>query len=1047
MFAVERQGSRAKGVTPAARRNATTAQAASPERPASPRPLPVAGPAWSFADVPTVAPERAKASPARLPPVVARPPALPPLPIGRADDPSERQADRLAEAALRQPARRSCAACGECADCRTARLRRNRSDPPSPAPRLAPRVVHEVLRSPGRPLDPGLRGAMEQRFAHDFGRVRIHADAAAARSAQAVAANAYAVGERIVFGQGRFAPDTAAGRRLLAHELAHVVQQAGAGTPVVQRDVATGMEVVEPPSSGSILDRAFKAADEKRWEVAASLANQLSAFELRTFVQTLRDPELIAWLHHGALGAPGLGPDSAVAKATAAAHATVTRQRDQRQAQERAAQGGTPAAEAPLSVEERKQRCAAGQPGLKVFPLRLPRGMWRLSVAPINARRDGEDIVVSMPLNAVLGDRMFRAETKTLPLQTFTGGIRLRPDEVVRVRLYDDNDRMVCVTGEQMLKLSAATDDATLLSVLGTVLDAASIMAPGAGQAVSRGTSIALGVGMIGLNEGLEVARQHSAVQYGLQDHIRWGEITFDALLQLLTLGFGGRLADAATRRVASVATGPYTRPALQMAVEAVVHGSIAVFRSAAKRLFEQLQGERRPITVEAFLEELAKEFMQGLLFHAVMKMAAPGAGAPHGEPEGSGPRVAGGSGRPSSGARSTGEPVMLFDAAGTPIRVQGARQVPNAGPVDLHTTSRGPAVEVGRGGVPNIPPPGPVPLHLEPSGAPSLVGRENGVLVARPPSGPVPLYTDPHSSASYVWPRAGVIARPTAVPLYVTPTRAAQIAGGREVPMPEAPVPLYASPQQSGLYQGGQRVSGPYERPLVAANPAARSATVLAEQQAAGTSARLSAGPNERVASLVAGSDVRIRVRPGTLRSILGSGRLMTQFETGTSGGLLNRNMRRATEGALFGLEPDAPVGQRPIYGYLGGTAEATPAQYGSAVIRLRPEVRPRTTFTFGDSLDETFIGTRPAVAAEPLTQPTALASTPRNVGKGSLAELSPTRGAGPTYAEAQVHGGVTVQDIAEVVFTGGRMPDPGTRAQLEKAGIPWRVVDGDGP
>jgi hypothetical protein len=81
-----------------------------------------------------------------------------------------------------------------------------------------------ALSSPGRPLDSSARAFMEPRFNRDFGRVRIHSDDGAALSARAIDANAYTIGEHIVFASERFAPATRAGRKLLAHELAHVVQ-------------------------------------------------------------------------------------------------------------------------------------------------------------------------------------------------------------------------------------------------------------------------------------------------------------------------------------------------------------------------------------------------------------------------------------------------------------------------------------------------------------------------------------------------------------------------------------------------------------------------------------------------------------------------------------------------------------------------------------------------------------------------------------------------------------------------------------------------------
>ena len=86
-------------------------------------------------------------------------------------------------------------------------------------------VVRDVLRAPGKPLDTATRGFFESRFGHDFSQVRVHNDADAAQSAFAMSARAFTVGQDLVFGWGRYAPETSAGRRLLGHELAHVAQQ------------------------------------------------------------------------------------------------------------------------------------------------------------------------------------------------------------------------------------------------------------------------------------------------------------------------------------------------------------------------------------------------------------------------------------------------------------------------------------------------------------------------------------------------------------------------------------------------------------------------------------------------------------------------------------------------------------------------------------------------------------------------------------------------------------------------------------------------------
>jgi hypothetical protein len=90
-----------------------------------------------------------------------------------------------------------------------------------------PTLVHQVLRSSGQPLDSQTRSFFEPRFGADLTHVRVHADPQAADSAEAVDALAYTVGRDVVFGRGRFEPNTTAGRTLLAHELTHVAQQHG----------------------------------------------------------------------------------------------------------------------------------------------------------------------------------------------------------------------------------------------------------------------------------------------------------------------------------------------------------------------------------------------------------------------------------------------------------------------------------------------------------------------------------------------------------------------------------------------------------------------------------------------------------------------------------------------------------------------------------------------------------------------------------------------------------------------------------------------------
>ncbi len=114
----------------------------------------------------------------------------------------------------------------ECAECRQQRAGMIQRTAISPASVGAvPLVVHEVLSSPGQPLDAGTKAFIEPRFGHDFSQVRVHTDAKSAESAKSVNALAYTVGRDVVFGMGQYEPGKSEGRRLLAHELTHVVQQ------------------------------------------------------------------------------------------------------------------------------------------------------------------------------------------------------------------------------------------------------------------------------------------------------------------------------------------------------------------------------------------------------------------------------------------------------------------------------------------------------------------------------------------------------------------------------------------------------------------------------------------------------------------------------------------------------------------------------------------------------------------------------------------------------------------------------------------------------
>ncbi|MFL6332512.1 MAG: DUF4157 domain-containing protein [Pyrinomonadaceae bacterium] len=215
------------------------------------------GVAFDFSLIPVLSGERA--------------PLRPKLTVSAPGDAYEQEADRVSEQVMRMPKPRlqlTPTRGGACPECQAGksghgheRLQMTHVGPGVEGSSAAPSSIHEVLRSAGRPLDAAARTFMEPRFGHDFSRVRIHIDAEAAQSAGQLNASAYTVGDHIVFAEGRFAPSTPEGDRLLAHELTHVLQQNG-GMMAIQRGPGDKSPPTSSPANRTAYERYLETLRE-----------------------------------------------------------------------------------------------------------------------------------------------------------------------------------------------------------------------------------------------------------------------------------------------------------------------------------------------------------------------------------------------------------------------------------------------------------------------------------------------------------------------------------------------------------------------------------------------------------------------------------------------------------------------------------------------------------------------------------------------------------------------------------------------------------------
>jgi hypothetical protein len=220
-------------------------------------------------------------------------PVLAKLSVSQPGDPLEQAADYMAEEAVSGKAIHSCAGMtcpgGGCSACHHP-VALHRKAKPGSIGAAASAPVAAALRSDGRPLDPPVRSAMEDSFNADFSPVRVHTDRAAAESARSIQALAYTAGSDVVFGAGQYAPETDEGRRLLAHELAHVVQQP---QEVLSRELARDYSAIRSDLTYSVID--WEITEEECDEVLRILTT-LSSADLDDTVRQMRTDGLLTRL-------------------------------------------------------------------------------------------------------------------------------------------------------------------------------------------------------------------------------------------------------------------------------------------------------------------------------------------------------------------------------------------------------------------------------------------------------------------------------------------------------------------------------------------------------------------------------------------------------------------------------------------------------------------------------------------------------------------------------------------------------------------------------
>ncbi|WP_405868145.1 DUF4157 domain-containing protein [Streptomyces sp. NBC_01515] len=406
------------------------------------------------------------------------------------------------------------------------------ADAPAALERQADQQADRVLAA-GPADTPGAswREFFEPRFGADFSKVRLHTDAEAASSARTEHALAYTVGEDVVFGAGRYAPETAAGKRLLAHELAHVLQQRQDPALGIQRAPDDAAHAAMPTPNEFVvryLNAYFMNQDLMVKELSKRLFWVMWQGEdhypfVAQVLERLRDFNLDDDVAR-AMVLGGKDKDLDDLSATAAGRSLLDSMYEHIITGSLGAEDEQ-AARLILQAKVRQipmETFIEGAERAQVFPV-LQMGVTRLVDSPLEAELLPNGNIRVKLMSRVQHEEKFAAEVKTLPGDVFLrDGEELRPDQIVGVRDYDLGGDVEFFPAVALLMLSNKTETSTLATIRSVSITAATLGLFGGATAAENGLEQAL--------RWVDLAAQViGAIGTVVHEHREWATETFGA--------------------------------------------------------------------------------------------------------------------------------------------------------------------------------------------------------------------------------------------------------------------------------------------------------------------------------------------------------------------------------------------------------------------------------------------------------------------------------------------------------------------------------------